>query len=121
MEESRWYKGKLIHPEPDGYDCSPTFVKSNPKNNEVYIDMCTDELGPNLATLLHNTNRQIKNLAPGYNIAQIKEKFGTLRFYADLPEDTTDENYDKIQKIITQTEQDGTKILQENMKTSLHT
>jgi hypothetical protein len=33
--------------------------------------------------ILHNIHRKLKALDPDYAIAQVKEKFGTLRFYFD--------------------------------------
>lgn len=73
-------------PEPQGCHNYPTFVKSNPLNNDSYLEKCC-EMYPKWANLLRETHANLEELAPGYNIAQIKDKFGGLRYYWDCPTD----------------------------------
>ena len=47
--------------------------------------------------LICKTNRQLRFIAPDYSVFQIKEKFGTLRFYAEMPPpspEVTEEEHD---------------------------
>ena len=67
-----------VHPEEDGYFCSPGFVKGNPKNNTAYLEMYREHPWHDL---LVRCDAELEELCPGYNIAQIKEKFGGLRYY----------------------------------------
>jgi hypothetical protein len=41
--------------------------------------------GPGWYKLLADTNRKMKLMCPTYEIHQVKEKFGTLRFYWGIP------------------------------------
>lgn len=69
--------------EPPGYSTSMGFVKSNPLNNDYYVDQWQNDpwYWP-----IKRAHLEIERLAPGYNVSQIKEKFGELRFYYSLPE-----------------------------------
>lgn len=69
--------------EPDGYESRPGFVKSRPENNAHYVAQFE---GDDWYPIISHTNEQLEKLIPGYNIVQIKEKFGELRFYFDYPE-----------------------------------
>lgn len=73
-------------PEPEGYTNIPTFVKSNPDNNASYLDKSC-ELYPEWSDLLKETDAALEALIPGYNISQIKDKFGGLRYYIDIPDE----------------------------------
>lgn len=68
-------------PEPRGYMSAPGFVKSHPGNNDHYVAGFAGHpwRGP-----IARAHERLTRLDPGYNIAQIKEKFGELRFYFDL-------------------------------------
>ena len=66
------------YPEPEGYFCSPGFVKSNPLNNAAYLEGFKDDPWYDL---LVRCDAELEALCPGYNIVQIKEKFGGLRYY----------------------------------------
>lgn len=74
------------YPEPEGYVNRPGYVKSNPLNNESYLEQCC-EAYPMWADILRETHSLLDKIAPGYNIAQIKDKFGGLRYYWDCPID----------------------------------
>jgi len=79
--------------EPEGYSAFPGFVKSNPANNDFYVEgFRNDPWYPAISEV----HRQLSSLIPGYNIAQIKEKFGGLRYYIDYPEEypANPDNYD---------------------------
>lgn len=95
-----------IHPEPPGFSCTPTFVKSNPANNDAYLALFAEHaLTDKEAEILTTAHRRIEQLAPGYNIAQLKEKFWSLRFYYDLPENTPEHIQNEISEIVSTTEQ----------------
>lgn len=68
--------------EPAGYYNLPGFVKSNPKNNESYLAKCKEVLAE-WADVLQEAHDKILEVDPNYNIIQIKNKFGGLRFYID--------------------------------------
>ncbi|KAK6515433.1 hypothetical protein TWF506_007768 [Arthrobotrys conoides] len=68
--------------EPPGYHARAHWCKSRWENNEYYIQQfATDPWYP----VIKSTHEGIKELVPNYNIAQIKEKFGGLRYYIDFP------------------------------------
>jgi len=79
--------------EPEGYAPFPGFVKSNPANNDFYVEQFkNDPWYPAIS----EAHRQLTSLIPGYNIGQIKEKFGGLRYYIDYPAEypANPENHD---------------------------
>lgn len=69
--------------EPAGYRSAAGYVKSRPENNEHYLEQYKD--WP-FQFILIWLDRELQELIPGYNISQIKLKFGELRFYFDYPE-----------------------------------
>jgi len=79
--------------EERGYSAAPGFVKSNPANNDFYVEQFKDD--PWYPAIKH-AHEQLSGLIPGYNISQIKEKFGGLRYYISYPEEypANPENYD---------------------------
>lgn len=88
--------GYPIYEEPRGYACEHSFVKSNPLNNEAYLDIVADSWEP-VRDILFENHEKIKEIFPGYNISQVKEKFYECRFYYDAPlfddwAETQDEN-----------------------------
>jgi len=70
-------------PEESGYRATSGFVKNNPKNNAYYIEQWAGDLWYPILVL---TNAELEKAVPGYNIAQIKSKFGGLRYYIDFPD-----------------------------------
>jgi hypothetical protein len=68
--------------EPPGYASRPSFVKSRPENNAHYLAQYEDTPW---YSILKQTDEQLEELIPGYNIAQIKFKFGGLCYYFDYP------------------------------------
>lgn len=78
--------------EPEGYCAAPGFVKSNPANNDFYVEGFRDDPW---YPAISEAHRQLTSLIPGYNIGQIKEKFGGLRYYFDYPAEypANPENY----------------------------
>jgi len=69
--------------EPLGYAAIPGFVKSRPENNEHYVEGFRNHPW---YPAISSAHRQLEELIPGYNISQIKEKFGELRYYFSYPE-----------------------------------
>ncbi|KAK6339276.1 hypothetical protein TWF718_008697 [Orbilia javanica] len=70
--------------EPAGCSALAGLVKSRWENNEYYLEQfANDPWYP----VLKSTHEAIKELVPNYNISQIKEKFGGLRYYITLPEE----------------------------------
>lgn len=68
--------------EPDGYESTPGYVKLRPENNEHYLSQMKEN--PWYPAIL-STHEQLERLIPGYNISQIKDKFGGLRYYFSYP------------------------------------
>lgn len=64
--------------EPDGYNSRPGYVKSRPENNQHYVDQYADDPW---FEIISRCAAELEEVIPGYNIAQIKAKFGGLRFY----------------------------------------
>lgn len=52
--------------------------------------------GDGWKSIIRNTDKKIKYIDPNYEIAQIKEKFGGLRYYFD----TSFESYDDVRREI---------------------
>ena len=77
-------------PEAKGYMAQPGWVKGNPKNNPIYLERCY-EVYPEWKQYIKAIDRLLNRLAPGYNIDQIKAKFGGLRFYWSAPADANPE------------------------------
>ena len=48
------------------------------------------DVGPGWIYIVADLNEQLSYIDPHYKIAQIKEKFGTLRYYVDLSYDRED-------------------------------
>lgn len=78
--------------EPAGYSIAKGFVKSNPNNNEAYVEEWSDDAWYPAIIDCHTA---IQSVVPNYNIAQIKSKFNGLRFYFDLP-DESDIDWDLV-------------------------
>ena len=91
--------GNEEFPEAPGHFNIPGFVKGNPANNENYLSQCC-EVYPEWETLLRDTHEKIKALDPGYNISQIKDKFGGLRYYVTLTKGLDHDTQDTIADII---------------------
>lgn len=68
--------------EPEGYEAARGFVKSRPENNDYYVELFRDDPWYPAISAAH---LELSRLIPGYNIAQIKEKFGGLRYYIGYP------------------------------------
>lgn len=68
--------------EPRGASARAGFVKTRPENNDYYVEQFKDDPWYPIIKQAHDL---LTELIPGYNIAQIKEKFGGLRFYIDYP------------------------------------
>lgn len=68
--------------EPAGYNATAGFVKSQPGNNAFYLDQYRDDPW---YSIIQDAHAALELVVPGYNIAQIKAKFGGLRYYVDLP------------------------------------
>lgn len=76
--------GQPPYPEYDGYSAQKGFVKRDSRNNDYYLAQYVDEPYYTVLLLAHQA---ITAIVPDYNIAQIKEKFGGLRYYIDVPQD----------------------------------
>lgn len=72
-------------PEAPGYRAEPGWVKGNPLNNAIYVERAV-EVHPEWETQIRAADAYLEAMVPGYNILQIKAKFGELRFYWDTPE-----------------------------------
>jgi hypothetical protein len=91
-------------PEPQGYLAKPGFVKNNPDNNDYYIEQWA---GDDWYPIIEQTHERLTKLIPGYNILQIKDKFGGLRYYYGAPEEVPVGEYpwnDTREKVLKQAE-----------------
>lgn len=70
--------------EPPGYRSHPGFVKSRWENNAHYVAQFA---GDRWYEGFDHALQGFTQACPRANIVQIKEKFGELRFYYDLPDD----------------------------------
>ena len=66
------------YPEQPGYSAQMGFVKNNPLNNDYYVKQWVDDPWYEIIAKTHD---ELTRKFPGYNISQIKEKFGGLRYY----------------------------------------
>ncbi len=100
------------YPEGPGYAAIPSFVKGNPLNNDYYVEQFKDD---EWYPVILKAHKELSALFPGYNIDQIKEKFGGLRYYVSpgsCPEEKWD--YEKSAKIIRQAEAEAAEISEKN-------
>jgi hypothetical protein len=70
-------------PEAEGFRARAGFVKADPRNNDYYVEQFE---GHPWYPIIKRTHDRLTELIPGYNILQIKEKFGGLRYYIRYPE-----------------------------------
>lgn len=84
-------------PEPEGYLSAPGFVKSNPLNNDHYVEQFKDDPW---YEIIKQTHDMLTRVIPGYNISQIKQKFGGLRYYVDYPKDASPGAVEKARSAI---------------------
>lgn len=86
--------------ESNGYRSEAGYVKARPENNQHYLEQYSDWPFHSILIWL---DRELEELIPGYNISQIKMKFGELRFYFDYPEEIPVRKdwkaYDSVEKI----------------------
>lgn len=88
--------------EPSGCSATKGYVKSNPGNNDYYVEQYRDDPWyPAIA----KAHEEISEIAPGYNISQIKEKFNKLRYYIELPRGSTSEQATLAYKAIVKAEE----------------
>ena len=66
---------------------------------------CASQIREGWFDLVRKLDSDIANLYPEYTIDQIKEKFGTLRFYiGSIPDSASDEDYKIIRELISKAE-----------------
>lgn len=70
------------YPEPKGFFNEPGFVKNTPENNDSYVEKCV-EVYPEWEEQIRACHEYLSERYPTYNIVQIKDKFGGMRFYWD--------------------------------------
>lgn len=73
--------------EPSGFYARAGFVKSNPGNNDFYIEQFKDHPW---YPAIQSTHHKLEDLIPGYNVQQVKEKFGRLCYYFEYPNTIND-------------------------------
>ncbi len=49
---------------------------------------------------IKRTDERLEEIVPGYQIAQIKEKFGGLRYYIYMPENTSEKAFNEAYRVI---------------------
>ncbi len=65
------------------------------------------ECGEGWDDLVARLDRDLCRLVPGYRLVQVKQKFGGLRYYVDLPEGTTPEMLAEAQARIDEAERES--------------
>lgn len=63
------------------------------------------ECGDGWLMLLGELDHEIARYDPAYSLAQVKAKFGTLRFYVDLSDDLTPEAREAVHELIREAEE----------------
>lgn len=71
------------------------------------------DCGPGWKQLVLDTHKRIVALVPNYEIHQVKQKFGTLRYYVELPDDTHHDMRAMVSIIINEAERDSAYICEE--------
>ena len=87
--------------EPKGCASVPGFVKSEPDNNDHYVEQFKDHPWYPAIKAAHE---RLTEIIPGYNIAQIKNKFGGLRYYIDYPSGVTDDDACEADEVVRRAE-----------------
>lgn len=90
------------------------YLKENRKRKRIELELASQHY-PELKDLLEEADRRLTEVDPNYIIHQIKEKYGTLRYYASPSQDsqwdnTYSEKSEKIEKITNEIENRGTQI-----------
>lgn len=90
------------------------YLKENRKRKHIELELASQHY-PELKDLLEEADRRLTEVDPNYIIHQIKEKYGTLRYYASPSQDsqwdnTYSEKSEKIEKITNEIENRGTQI-----------
>ncbi len=65
---------------------------------------CGSAVGKGWLPLVEELNRKITAIDPDYKIYQIKEKFGGLRYYIQLSDQLSEQQYDSAYELIRTTE-----------------
>ena len=99
--------GQSPYAETSGYSAQKGFVKRDSRNNDYYLAQYVDE--PYYPVLLL-ADQAITAIVPDYNIAQIKEKFGELRYYIDVPQDLEPARRNMAYAIASAAERVGTRL-----------
>lgn len=87
--------------EPRGFAAVRGFVKMRPENNDYYVELYADDPW---YPAIREAHRKLSERIPDYNIAQIKEKFGGLRYYYDLPEGSSNELHEFAEQVVREAE-----------------
>lgn len=77
--------------------------KEIPKDLQKRIDVgmgCGSFIPDGWFDIVVKLNEDITKIDPYYKVDQIKEKFGTLRYYVTLSEGMTGDDYDRINDLI---------------------
>lgn len=78
-------------PEKDGYRSRRGWVKDQPGNNDHYVGQFADDPW---YPAIKRAHERLSAAIPGYNIRQIKAKFGDLRYYISQGE-CTDSDWER--------------------------
>lgn len=83
--------------EPKGCVSVPGFVKSMPDNNDFYVEQFK---GHPWYPAIAAAHKRLTEIIPGYNITQIKNKFGGLRYYIDYPLGTNKDSARRANEVV---------------------
>jgi hypothetical protein len=70
-------------------------------------------VGPGWQRLIENLHAEITKIAPSYDVIQIKEKFGGLRYYISLLDDVSDDQRRAVYALIEVAETQSNQICEE--------
>jgi hypothetical protein len=83
----------IYDPNRDNYSWTQNLIGLHGKPGDVWV-------GQGWRKIVQDTDKLLAYIAPNYQIAQIKEKFGVLRFYFHIPnDDMTEEKLNLVFEI----------------------
>lgn len=87
------------------------------------FDLERNHVGKGWQPIIEKLHAELLKIDPGYKVAQIKEKFGELRYYFSFSEDAEPEQREQMDKLVADAERQANKTCEncgEPAKTKLH-
>lgn len=84
---------------------SLTFEDFKKEFPELYEDVyCGFHCPTEWLEIVWHLSEELSNISDSIRCAQVKEKFGSLRYYVDFPEDMDDETRNRCERYISKAE-----------------